>query len=113
MRPVGIMGAKGRSLFHDHDTIRKDAIMKTLVVAALSIVLCGAVYSKMLSPSDDSPIAHTLGSMSKRVDAAVQPGNRIETGRPENGRKRSEHDTRSVKVSDYVALHKTRSEHLP
>jgi len=103
------MGAKGRSLFHDHDTIRKDAIMKTLVVAALSIVLCGAVYSKMLSPSDDSPIAH----MSKRVDAAVQPGNRIETGRTENGRKRSEHDTRSVKVSDYVALHKTRSEHLP
>jgi hypothetical protein len=51
--------------------------------------------------------------MSKRVDAAVQPGNRIETGRTENGRKRSEHDTRSVKVSDYVALHKTRSEHLP
>ena len=86
--------------------------MKTLVIAALSIVLCGAVYSKVLSPSVDSPITHTLDSVSRHVDAVVHPANRRLSGAGAENDRKADVDRRNVNVSDYVALHKTRTEQL-
>ena len=92
--------------------------MKIILIGGLFVILCGVVYSKILPlPAEQgTTIAANLGSMANRLDPAVSATDRLSRLRNASttpGRNAARSEAQNIRVSDYVMMHKTRSEQIP